>query len=84
MIRFLFRPVLLVHPPLSGPLFALALPHRLVAVADALWVMVNIDLLLLLLLLHGTLSCPSIETDYTFNIHIALCIISSQRLKQVT
>jgi hypothetical protein len=41
----------LVPPPLPVQLFALALPHRLVVVGNALLGMVNIDLLLLLRLL---------------------------------
>jgi hypothetical protein len=40
--------LLLVFPELPIPLFALDLPRRLVAVADALLGMVNIELLLLL------------------------------------
>jgi hypothetical protein len=49
MMSFLFCS--LVPPPLPVPLFALVLPCSLVAVADALLGMVDIDLLLLLLLL---------------------------------
>jgi hypothetical protein len=50
MMRFLFRVLcFLVPPPLPVPWFAPALPQRLVAVANALLGMVNIDLLLLFL-----------------------------------
>jgi hypothetical protein len=49
MTRFLFRVLcFLIPPPLPASLFTLALPRRLVAVADALLGMVDIDLLLLL------------------------------------
>jgi hypothetical protein len=41
-------------PPLPLPLFNLALPCRLMTVADALPVMIHIDLLLLLLLLSSS------------------------------
>jgi hypothetical protein len=48
MMRFVFHVLcFLVPPPLSVPLFALALPHRLVAVADALFGMVTVDLIVL-------------------------------------
>jgi hypothetical protein len=48
MSRFLFRAqCFLDPPPLPVPLFAPALPRRLMAVTDALLGMVNIDLLLL-------------------------------------
>jgi hypothetical protein len=44
MMRFLFCTLcFLVFPQLPVPLFALAMPRRLVAVADALLGMVNID-----------------------------------------
>jgi hypothetical protein len=50
MMRFLLRVLcFLVPPPFSVPLFALTLPHRLEAMADAVLGMFNIDLLLLLL-----------------------------------
>jgi hypothetical protein len=51
VMRFLFRVLcFLVPPPLSVPLFPFVRPCTLVAVADALLVMVNIDLRLLCLL----------------------------------
>jgi hypothetical protein len=51
--RFLFPALCFVaFPPLPIPLVALALSRRLVAVADTLLGIVNIDLLLLLLLLR--------------------------------
>jgi hypothetical protein len=63
MLRFLSRtPVFLAFPP-PPPLvlFALNLPYRLAAVADALLGMVNSDLLLLLLLLWlPTLLCGDV------------------------
>jgi hypothetical protein len=40
----------LASPLLPVPLFILALPHRLAAVADALLSMVHVDLLLILLI----------------------------------
>jgi hypothetical protein len=50
MMRFLLHVLcFLVPPPFPVPLFALTLPHRLEAMADALLGMCNIDLLLLLL-----------------------------------
>jgi hypothetical protein len=50
MMRSLLRVMSFLAPPrLPVPLFALALPRRLVTVADALLDMVNIDLLVLLL-----------------------------------
>jgi hypothetical protein len=53
MMRSLFLALcFLVPPPQSVPLFALALPHRREAVADALVGMVNTGLLLLLVLLR--------------------------------
>jgi hypothetical protein len=49
MMRLFSRSLgFIVPPPLPVPLFALALLSRLVAVADSLLGMVNIDLLLLL------------------------------------
>jgi hypothetical protein len=48
MMRFVFHVLcFLVPPPLPVPLFALALPHRLVAMADALFGMVTVDLIVL-------------------------------------
>jgi hypothetical protein len=66
MMRFLFR-VLCFRVPLAlpFPLFALPLPHRLVALASALLGMVNIDLLLHLLVLQIDAS------ESTFDILIA-------------
>jgi steroid 5-alpha reductase family enzyme len=56
MMRFIFRG-LLVFAPLPAALFALNLACRLVAVANALWGMVIIVLLLVLLFVFGPRSC---------------------------
>jgi hypothetical protein len=60
MLRFLSRaPVFLAFPPLPPLLlFALNLPCKLAATADALTGMVNSDLLLLQLVPHSELSYP--------------------------
>jgi hypothetical protein len=48
MMRFLFRVLCFVLPSVLVPLFALTQAHKLLAVADALFGMVNINLLILL------------------------------------
>jgi hypothetical protein len=70
MIRFIFCALLrFVFPSCTVPFFALDLPSRVVAVADALSGMVHSDLLLLLVLLLVLIlplwcSLPSAQTTF--------------------
>jgi hypothetical protein len=59
MMRFLFRPLCFLGFHFPSPLFALDLPHRLVDLAEALFGMVVIYLLLLPALLLFPSACPS-------------------------
>jgi hypothetical protein len=62
MMKFFFHALcFLVPSPLPVPLFALSLPSRLVAVADALLGMVYIDLVFLLL---ATIVFPRVTSPY--------------------
>jgi hypothetical protein len=70
MTRFLFcATCFLVPPPLPVPFFALALRRRLVAVADALLGMIDIDFLLLpcpaiVSAAQGPQACPMLQQVY--------------------